>query len=231
MKYSLLGMLILLNQIFFSEPVFSQTAANSETAVAVARQKFYEGRDLESKNRLDEAGTYYSEAAELCLDEISRNARNEMSYVILTWTLQRQRKYAEVIEWGDRGLRVNPHNYPLIEVMGEAYFYLEDYDRSLRCMEHYADAVPRGDRISTAYFFIGEIYRLRKKYLHADIAYTTAVRLEPNLPLWWYRLGLVMEALHEYSRAVDAFERAIRLRPAYPEASQGLARVRKASGA
>lgn len=219
-------MLLLANQM-----LFSQTAANSETAIVAARQKFNAGRDLESKNRMDEAGSFYSEAVELCLDEIARNARNEMSYVILTWTLQRQRKYADVLEWGGRGLRVNPDNYPLIEVMGEAYFYLEDYDRSLRCMEHYANAVPRGDRVSTAYFFIGEIFRLKKKYLHADIAYSTALRLEPNLPLWWYRLGLVMEALREYPRAIDAFERAVRLRPGYPEAGQGLARVKKASGA
>ncbi|MDR0563243.1 MAG: tetratricopeptide repeat protein [Spirochaetaceae bacterium] len=217
--------------LLVSQVLFSQTAANPEMAIPVARQSYYTGRDLESKNRLDEAMPYYNEAVQLCLDEIARNALNETSYVILTWTLQRQRKYAEVIQWGERGLRVNPNNYPLIEVMGEAYFYLDDYDRALRCMEHYSNSVQQGDRIATSYFFIGEIYRLRKKYFHADIAYTTAVRLEPNLPLWWYRLALVREALREYSGAIEAFERAIRLRPAYQEAQQGLARVKKTAGA
>jgi cytochrome c-type biogenesis protein CcmH/NrfG len=92
-------------------------------------------------------------------------------------------------------------------------------------MQRYANALPRGERISVAYFFIGEIFRLRQQYLHADIAYTTAVRFEPGLALWWYRLATVRESAGDTSSAVEAYERALRLNPGYQEASAGLARL------
>ncbi|MDR2484660.1 MAG: tetratricopeptide repeat protein, partial [Treponema sp.] len=168
--------------LFISLPVFSQTAApNPESSGPDAWQSYYTGRALETQNRMEEAMPYYNEAVRICLDEIAQNTSTENSYVILTWTLQRQRKYADVINWGERGLNLNADNYRLIEIMGEAYFYLDDYDRSLGCMQRYSNSVPQGDRIPTAYFFIGEIFRLRGKFHHADIAYTTAVRLESNI--------------------------------------------------
>ena len=184
------------------------------------------GRDLESRDRISDAELYYNEAVRICNDEISRNAATPDTYTVLTWTLQRQRKYADAVTWGERGLRLYAEEYRIIETLGEAYFYLGDYDRSLRFMQRYANSVPQGERTSVAYFFIGEIYRLRGQFRHADIAYTTAVRLEPRLALWWYRLGSVREAAGESPQAVEAYERALRINPNYREASEGLARTR-----
>jgi cytochrome c-type biogenesis protein CcmH/NrfG len=111
--------------------------------------------------------------------------------------------------------------------MGEAYFYLDEPDESLRFMQRYTNSVPQGERTSVAYFFIGEIYRYKGLYRHADIAYSTAVRLEPNVALWWYRLGTVREAAGDLTQAVTAYERAIRINPEYQEAENGLARTRR----
>ncbi|MDR1211846.1 MAG: tetratricopeptide repeat protein [Spirochaetaceae bacterium] len=185
------------------------------------------GRDLEARDRLQDARPYYDEAIRICLEEIDRNAVNMDSYTVLTWALQRQNRYAEVIEWGQRGLRVNTNDFRIIETMGEASFYLNQYAQSLRYMQRYVDGNPQGERISVAFFFIGEIYRLQQKYRHADIAYTTAVRLEPGLALWWYRLGTVRESAGEYPNAVEAYERALLLNPNYREASEGLVRSRR----
>jgi len=200
--------------------VFSQ---NRPDALASYRT----GRDLENRNRMAEAEYYYNEAVRICNDEISRNAATPDTYTVLTWTLQRQRKYADAITWGERGLRLHADEYRIVETMGEAYFYLGDYDRSLRFMQRYTNAVPRGERTSVAYFFIGEIYRLRRQFRHADIAYTTAVRLEPGVALWWYRLGTVREAAGELPQAGEAYEQALRITPNYREASDGLARTRR----
>lgn len=216
---------ILVNILFFTfvSPVFSQTRPD-------ALRNYRIGRDLESQNRMAEASVYYDEAARICLNEIDQNAANMDSYTVLTWTLQRQGKYLEVINWGQRGLRINANDYRIIETMGEAWFYLDDYDQSLEYMQRYIDSAPQGDRVSVAYFFVGEIYRLRRRYFHADIAYTTAVRLEPNLPLWWYRLGTVREILGDYRPAMEAYQRAVNLNPNYREASDGLTRSRNRSG-
>ncbi|MDR2786599.1 MAG: tetratricopeptide repeat protein [Treponema sp.] len=194
-----------------------------------ALQNYRTGRDLESRNRLEEAGRYYDEAVRICKEEIARNAGNMDSYTVLTWALQRQKKYSDVIIWGERALRISS-DMRITETMGEAYFYLYNFTESLRFMQRYVNALPQGDRASVAYFFIGEIYRLSGKWRHADIAYTTAVRLEPGSALWWYRLGSVRESAGEKPFAVEAYERALSLNPNYREASEALVRARQPAG-
>jgi tetratricopeptide (TPR) repeat protein len=176
---------------------------------------------------MDEAEYYYNEAVRICADEVSRNAATRDTYTVITWALERQRKYADVIIWGERGLRLYADEYRILETMGEAYFYLNDHNSSLRYMQRYVNFLPQGERSSVAYFLIGEIFRLGRKFLHADIAYTTAVRLEPGLALWWYRLGSVREAAGEYASAVEAYERALGIEPGHREAGDGLNRLRR----
>jgi tetratricopeptide (TPR) repeat protein len=208
---------------------FAQTTGTGAGGQALpdAEQNYRTGRDLEARNRMAEADRYYNEAIRICQNEVAGNTAGRDTYTIITWTLQRQRKYADVITWGERGLRLFPGEYRILETMGEAYFYLDDYRRSLSFMQRYVNALPQGERVSVAYFFIGEIFRLRQQYRHADIAYTTAVRLEPGLALWWYRLATVRESLGDKNPAIEAYERALALNPDYQEASAGLARTRE----
>jgi tetratricopeptide (TPR) repeat protein len=213
--------------LFFAQEILS--AQTGEGSRPDALRSYTTGRDLEARNRTDEANQYYNDAVRICLDELAQNASNMDSYTVLTWTLQRQRRYAEVISWGERGLNVNSNDYRIIETMGEAYFYLDRYNDSLRCMQRYVNSIPQGERTSVAYFFVGEIYRLQRKFRSADIAYTTAVRLDPNSALWWYRLGTVRESAGEKNPAAEAYERALRLNPNYREASEGLERVRRSA--
>ncbi|MFQ3547607.1 MAG: tetratricopeptide repeat protein, partial [Termitinemataceae bacterium] len=196
----------------------------------LALKSYRIGRDLEAQGRTADANARYEEAVQICKQEISQNATNMDSYTVLTWALLRQKKYDETIEWAQRGLKVNPNDYRVIETLGEAYFFKGNYDQSLKSMQKYIDAVPNADRVSVAYFFMGEIYRIQQKYHHADIAYSAAVRLEGNLPLWWYRLAMVREAVADYAGALTAFERALKLNPSYKEAAEGAERVRKRLG-
>ncbi|MDR0450908.1 MAG: tetratricopeptide repeat protein [Treponema sp.] len=217
--YALLPFLL----TWFTLPAFSQEAqANPLTAI----QRYQIGRNLEAAGRIDEANVRYDETIRVCQEEVSRNAANSDTYAAITWALIRQRKYQEAAAWGDRGLALYANDYRIVEAMGEAYFYLDDYNRSLASMQRYVNALPRGERSSVAYFFIGEIYRLSGKYRHADIAYTTAVQLEPNLALWWYRLASVRESAGDYRPAVEAYQQALRINPDYTEAGAGLARAR-----
>jgi tetratricopeptide (TPR) repeat protein len=202
-----------------------------QSAGSNALQNYRIGRDLESRNRFEEANTYYNEAIRLCMDELNRNNSNMDSYTILTWSLLRQRRYTEVINWGDRALRINPGDYRIVETMGEAYFFLNDYEHALIMLQRYAASMPRGDRSSTVYFFMGEIYRNQRKYLHADIAYTTAVNLESGVSLWWFRLGTVREAAGEYASAIEAYEKVLIINPNYREATEALERAKRLNAA
>jgi cytochrome c-type biogenesis protein CcmH/NrfG len=115
--------------------------------------------------------------------------------------------------------------------MGESYYYLGKNDLSLRSFQRYIDSGQYPDRVSTAYFYLGETYLRLKKYSHADIAYTTAVKREPGMSRWWYRLGQVCENLGDWQRAFDAYSRALSLSPGMKEATDGLARVKPKVGA
>ena len=201
-------------------PPAAPSAAQQTTANAL--QSFRIGRDLETRNRFDEANSYYNEAVRICLDELSRSSINMDAYTILTWTLLRQRRYSEVINWGDRALRVNPNDFRIVETMGSAYFYLNNFEHSLIMLQRYTASMPRGDRASSAFFIKGEIYRNQRKYHHADIAYTTAVALESRVFLWWYRLGMVREAAGDFAYAVEAYQTALDLNPGSREAAEAL---------
>jgi tetratricopeptide (TPR) repeat protein len=196
-----------------------------------ALENYRIGRELEAGGRMEEAEQYYAEAVRISMDEIARNTAVMDTYAALTLTLRRQRKFADVISWGERALRINANDYRIIETMGEAYFYLDDYPRSLNFMQRYVNSLPQGEYAPMAYFFIGEIFRLQRKFRHADIAYTTALQLAPGMSLWWYRLGSVREAAGDYVPAIQAYEQALRFNPGYPEAAQGLERVRRPSPA
>jgi tetratricopeptide (TPR) repeat protein len=191
-----------------------------------ALARYQSGREQEAAGRLADADTSYSEAIRICQTEINQRIATSDTYTVMCWALQRQKKYGEVISWGDNGLRLYPDDYRINEIMGEAYFYLDDYDNSIKALQRYVNALPRGSRASTAFFFLGEIYRIQGKFLKADMAYTTAVRQEAGIALWWYRLGLAREGARDYTAAVEAFQRALSINPSYLEASNALARSR-----
>jgi tetratricopeptide (TPR) repeat protein len=193
-----------------------------------AMVSFRAGRDLENQGRTEDANTKYREAVSICLDEINGNTATMDTYAVLTWALQRQKKYNDVVLRGNEALKIR-QDYRVIETMGEAYFYLNNFDASLRCMQTYIANIPNGDRTSVAYFFVGEIYRFQKKFRYADIAYTTAVTLTPNMALWWYRLGTVRESIGDNKFASEAYERALKIDPSHSQANAGIERLRRAN--
>ncbi|MBQ4498416.1 MAG: tetratricopeptide repeat protein [Spirochaetaceae bacterium] len=183
------------------------------------------GRDMEQKGLTENANTYYSDAVTVCKNELQLNDKNIESYVVMCWALFRLKKYNEVVDNSVKALKINPNEYRIIENLGETYFYLDRYSESLRNLERYVDAIPNGDRTATAYFFMGEIYRIEGKNHHADIAYSHAVKKEGTIALWWYRLGIAREKAGSIERAKEAYRKALALRPAYKEAEQALNRL------
>jgi len=191
-----------------------------------ALQAYQTGRDMENRNRLAEAEAYYNEAVRICSEDIAQKRATGDTYTVLTWALQRQKKYRQVVNWAQEGLKLYPSDLRLVEILGEAQFYLDNYDASLKSMERYVNGLPRGERTPTAYFYIGEIYRLQGKFLRADLAYSMALKLEPNVFLWWYRLGRSRESAGDYAPAAQAYERALSLNPGNQDAGDALNRVK-----
>ncbi|MDR0910627.1 MAG: tetratricopeptide repeat protein [Spirochaetaceae bacterium] len=219
--------LFLVPFFFINLSLFAQNTG----AGVLAMQNYQYGRNAEARNGMtQDTIRYYNEAIRLATDEITRGVANIDTYAALTQTYNRlgqiqPQRYSDVITYGTQGLRLR-NDWRIVEIMGEAYFYLNNYTASLNSLQRYVNALPQGERASVAYFFIGEIYRLQEKFRKADIAYTTALQLESSSPLWWYRLGSVREALNENQAAIEAYNEVIRRDPSFRDTRDRLARLR-----
>lgn len=169
----------------------------------------------------------YAEAIAVCEQELKENPANLDSYTVLCWSLVKNKQYAEAEQRANAGRAVSAYDHRLVEILAEAKFYLGKNTEALALFEEYISLVPTsGTRISSAYYFMGEIYIRQGKYQHADIALTTAVRLEPLLDYWWTRLGYTREMAGNYRSAVAAYDKALALNAGQTDASRGRERAR-----
>jgi len=210
-----------------SAPAPTLAPASASTPVkADALELYRQGRSLEAAGKISEAQTRYRDAIAICDGELASDSSRMDAYTVKCWCLFRLERYREVVDVGTAGLKVR-YDPRLSEVIGEAYFHLGNDNLALKNLQRYIENVGEyGDRVSTAYFYMGETYLRLKKYNHADIAYSLAVRREPSMARWWYRYGQTVESLEDYQRASDLYQRALRLSPEMKEASEALARVR-----
>jgi len=204
-------------------------AAQEASPGADALLLYQRGRDLETANKAAEAEQSYRDAIVVCDAEIIANPARMDSYVVKSWCLHRLKRHKEVISTGLAALKQST-DYRIIEVMGEAYYHVDDMQSCLRYLQRYVDSVPESaDRVSSAYFYMGEAYLRLKQYAHADIAYTIAVYKTPSMNKWWFRLGTAREGSGDVEGAVAAYEKSLSLNPAFAEAAQARDRL-KAQG-
>lgn len=210
-------------------PVPSAPTVSAPAAIPArvdALELYRQGRNLESAGRIAEAQGRYRDAVEVCDRELAADPARMDAYAVKCWSLFRLDRFREVVDTASAGLKVR-YDPRLSEVMGEAYFHLGNNDLALKNLQRYIENVGEfGDRVSTAYFYMGEVYQRLKKYEHADIAYALALYRDPSMSRWWFRYGLAVEALSDYRRAADYYARALKLSPDMKEATEALARVR-----
>jgi tetratricopeptide (TPR) repeat protein len=203
-------------------PVVQGSAQPKLDALLMYRQ----GRDLETSGDQAGAEAKYSQAISVCDQELAADPKRIEAYVVKCWSLFRLNKHDDVIATGQAGLKV-AFDGRLSEVMGESYYFLGEMDNCLKSLQKYIEVSgDSGDRGPTAFFFMGEAYLRLKKYSHADIAYSTAVLKEPSMSRWWFRLGNACEANGDWRRALDAYDKALALSPAYAEAIAAQARAK-----
>jgi tetratricopeptide (TPR) repeat protein len=204
----------------------AQAGAETAQAKLDALLLYRQGRDLETAGRQADAQAKYAQSIAVCDQEIAADPKRLEAYVVKCWSLFRLGRHSEVLAAGQAGMKVS-FDARISEVMGESYYFLGQMDNCIKYLQKYIEAVgDSGDRGPTAYFFMGEAYLRLKKYSHADIAYSTAVLKEPSMPRWWYRLGGALENLGEWKRALDAYNKALALSPAFPEAIAAQARAK-----
>ena len=168
----------------------------------------------------------YRESVQVCEEELKENPNRVDSYVVMCWSLVKNKQYAEAEERALSGLEVSPYDLRLIEILGEAKYFLGKNTGAMEQFQKYVASAPEsGARVGTAYYYMGEIFIRQARYQHADIAFSSAVKKEPMLDSWWIRLGYAREMAGNYYEAVNAYDEALRLNPSSIEASRGRDRV------
>lgn len=168
----------------------------------------------------------YAEAIQICEQELQENPNRIESYVVMCWSLVRNRQYSEAEQRANEGLKLSPYDLRLIEILGEARYYLGKNNGAMEQFQKYVSSAPEsGSRVGTAYYYMGEIYIRQARYQHADIALTVAVKKEPLLERWWLRLGYAREMAQNYYQAAEAYDEALRLNSSSVEAERGRERV------
>ena len=168
----------------------------------------------------------YREAILVCESELQENPNRIESYVVMCWSLVKNKQYNEAEIRALDGLKISQYDLRLIEILGEARYYLGKNQAAMEQFERYvANAPESGSRVGSAYYFMGEIYIRQAKYQHADMAFTAAVKKEPLLDKWWVRLGYAREMAKNYYEAMDAYDEALRLNSSSIDAERGRSRV------
>ncbi|MCQ2610679.1 MAG: tetratricopeptide repeat protein [Treponema sp.] len=169
----------------------------------------------------------YKEAITVCEGEIKDNPNRVDSYVVLCWALIGNREYARAEQRAYDGLKLSRYDIRLIEVLGEAKYYLGKLNEALKQFQEYISIAPdkTGARVGTAYHYMGEIYIQQSKFQHADIALSAAVRKDPQKDAWWTRLGYAREMAGNYAEAMQAYDTSLKLNASNTDASRGKERV------
>lgn len=210
-------------------PATSSPAAGAQAAAparADALLLHRKGRDLEAAGKKAEALAAYKESVAVCDKELAGDPTRMDAYTVKCWSLFRLDRFKEVIDVGNAGLKVK-FDARIVEVMGEAYFHLGDDASAVRYLQRYIDNVGEfGERVPTAYFYLGESFLRQKKLDHADIAYSLAVYREPGIARWWFRYASLVESLGQMAKAYELYSKALKLSPGMAEALAGQARVK-----
>jgi tetratricopeptide (TPR) repeat protein len=182
------------------------------------------------QNRPDALRLYsqgrYAEAIAACEAELIENPQNRESHVVLCWSLVQNRQYAEAEQRAAQARNLW-YDYRIIEVLGEAKYFLGKNSEALALFQEYVSlvSITMGSRINAAYYYMGEIYIRLERFQHADIALTTAARFEPGRDTWWARLGYAREMAGNYRESLEAYDKALQLNSSSLDAQRGRNRV------
>jgi tetratricopeptide (TPR) repeat protein len=186
----------------------------------------------QSQDRPDALASYnignYAGAVEICLAEIQAAPESRDSYAVLCWSFISLKQYEEAFEYAAKAYAFAPNDPRIIEVLGEANYFLGRNLEALGLFEKYAVIADTGGRIDRVYYLMGEVFIRLGEYNHADIAFSTALYHSPNISAWWGRLGYAREMASDFANSLEAYNKALALNPNLLDADRGRTRVQSA---
>jgi len=205
-------------------------AATGQTAYQTASQLYQRGRQLQMAGKEAEARKVFTSSLAAVEKALPSDPSSLDLVSLQCWNLFRLDRHKEVVTIAQKALQT-AKDYRIMETAAESLYFLDRSEEALQYFANYVElAPPKDDRMSSAYYYMGECYMKLKKYEHADIAFSTAVSMERNMYYWWYRLGAVKELLSQYKRAYESFGKALELNAGFAPAREGRSRVKAKAG-
>ncbi len=127
----------------------------------------------------------------------------------------RDRRYTEAVLHLEKVLRESPGDLGILFNLGTAYLEQGKPEACLRLL----DAVPRegpASRIPEIQLLFGMALARMNRLDEAIVSLNEAIRLRPESPEAYYRLGLVFQKKNEWPTAREYLEKAAELNPASP---------------
>ncbi len=130
------------------------------------------------------------------------------------------------LQYYDGALRINPKSVDAL--YGRGLWHQENERNFDKAIQDYTSAAQLNPRAARAHYALGYIhYQYLKVYDQAIKHYNDAIAADPNWPEAWFNRGLAYEALGNIAAAAGDYSKALELNPQYPNAAEGLKRVRK----
>ncbi len=206
------------------------SAAGTAPTYQSAYAQYQRGRQFQLDGREPEAAKVFATSLAAVEKLITVQGATPDLVSLQCWNLFRLERHKEVVATAQKALR-SWEDHRIIETLAESLYFLDRSEEALRYFTRYFEIAPAGDdRLSSAYYYVGECYMDMKRYEHADIAFTTATTMLKSMYYWWYRLGTAKEALGQYKRAHDAYASSIALYPGFQIARDAQARVKAKAG-
>ena len=120
-------------------------------------------------------------------------------------------------------IKLNPRSEEAFYGRGLWYQDHNELDKAIRDYTTITQINPKNAR---AHFNLGYIHHvILKVYPEAIKHYTRAIEADPRYAEAWYNRGISYEAVGNLNDAANDFKEALKVRPVYPPAEEGLKRV------
>jgi tetratricopeptide (TPR) repeat protein len=149
----------------------------------------------------------YQPAYDVLKTAIAADAENFTLQQALLPVANQLTKYPEVIETGEKLLK-NHADVNVMNDMGQAYFYVKDYQK---CIMMYRTLEDMGVQNEGTFYYMALSYRELKDYNKAEIYAQKTIdeAISKHTTLYYAALAGIYEAKKQYNEAVTAYKRGL----------------------
>jgi len=150
---------------------------------------------------------HYQPAYDVLKTAIAADAENFTLQQALLPVANQLTKYPEVIETGEKLLK-NHADVNVMNDMGQAYFYVKDYQK---CIMMYRTLEDMGVQNEGTFYYMALSYRELKDYNKAEIYAQKTIdeAISKHTTLYYAALAGIYEAKKQYNEAVTAYKRGL----------------------